>query len=92
MKVSGRKDELVLNLCRELGATDYLSGPLGRNYLREGLFHDHKIAVRYDDYHHPEYQQVYPGFEPYMAALDLLFYAGPASLEIILKNQEPIRL
>jgi hypothetical protein len=92
MKASGKKDELVLNLCREVRATIYLSGSLGRNYLREELFREHQIAVRYDDYHHPEYRQVYPGFEPYMAALDLLFNAGPASLEIILKNQEPIRL
>jgi hypothetical protein len=90
MKAMGKKDELVLNLCREVGATEYLSGPLGRNYLRENLFHEHKIAVRYDDYHHPRYVQVYPGFEPNMAALDLLFNAGPASLEIILKSQESI--
>lgn len=90
MKVSGKKDELVLNLCRELGATVYLSGPLGRNYLREDLFSSHGIEVRYDDYQHPTYPQVYPGFEPYMSALDLLFNAGPASLEIILKNQERV--
>jgi hypothetical protein len=90
MNASGKKDELVLNLCRELRATTYLSGPLGRNYLREDLFRESHIAVRYDDYHHREYPQVYPGYEPYMAALDLLFNAGPASLEIMLKNQEPI--
>lgn len=90
MKGSGKKDELVLNLCRELGATTYLSGPLGRNYLREELFHEYAIAVRYDDYHHPAYSQVYPGFEPYMAAIDLLFNAGPASREILLKDQERI--
>lgn len=90
MNVSGKKDELVLNLCRELKATAYLSGPLGRDYLREELFRDHGIAVRYDDYHHPTYKQAYPGFEPYMAAIDLLFNAGPASLDIILKDQERI--
>jgi hypothetical protein len=90
MKASGKKDELVLNLCRELGATVYLSGALGKNYLREELFSSEKIAVRYDDYSHPTYSQVYPGFEPYMAAIDLLFNAGPASLEIILKDQERI--
>lgn len=92
MKASGKKDELVLNLCRELGATAYLSGPLGRNYLREELFGQHNIAVRYDDYRHPTYPQVHPGFEPYMAAIDLLFNAGPASREILLKDQERIRL
>lgn len=92
MAVSGKKDELVLDLCRELGATIYLSGPLGRNYLREELFSHEQIAVRYDDYQHPVYPQVYPGFEPYMAAIDLLFNCGPASLELMMKNQERITL
>ncbi len=91
MKVSGKKDELVLNLCRELGATVYLSGPLGRNYLQEDLFRRQGIALRYDDYRHPTYPQVYQGFEASMSALDLLFNAGPASLGIILKDQEQIR-
>jgi hypothetical protein len=90
MSASGKKDELVLNLCRELGATMYISGMLGRNYLREELFVQHGIAVRYDDYRHPVYPQVYPGFEPYMAAIDLLFNCGPASLEIMMKNQDRI--
>jgi len=87
MSARGRKDELLLNLCLELGATTYLSGPLGRNYLREDLFNDHGITLRYDDYQHPTYPQVYTGFEAYMSAVDLLFNTGPASLEIILKNQ-----
>jgi hypothetical protein len=91
MKVSGKKDELILNLCRELGATVYLSGPLGKDYLHEDAFTRHGIAVRYHDYRHPTYPQVYPGFESYMAALDLLFNAGPVSLETILKDQEHIR-
>ena len=89
MKAVGRKDELVFNLCRELGATVYLSGPLGRNYLRERLFGDAGITVRYDDYRHPVYSQAYPGFEPYMAAVDLLLNVGPRSLKMILKDQEP---
>lgn len=87
MRGSGKKDELILNLCRELGATTYLSGPLGRNYLREDFFHEHAVTVRYDDYHHPEYSQAHPGFEPYMAAIDLLFNVGPASRDILLKDQ-----
>lgn len=90
MNVAGRKDELVLSLCRQLGATTYLSGMLGRNYLRENIFHSAGIAVRYDDYRHPAYPQTHPGFEPYMAALDLLFNTGPASLKIILQGQEKV--
>ena len=77
MEASGKKDELVLNLCRELGSTTYLSGPLGRSYLREDLFSRHGISVRYDDYHHPTYPQVYTGFEPYMAATGFAIQCGP---------------
>lgn len=86
IKVEGRKDELVLNLCKAVGATIYLSGPLGRNYLREELFKDAGIEVRYHDYRHPVYRQVYPGFEPGMCALDLLLNCGPHSREILMSD------
>ena len=88
MEISGAKDELVLNLCREVGAKTYLSGPLGRNYLREELFHSAGIEVRYDDYQHPAYSQTYSGFEPSMAAIDLLFNAGPASRQVLMSRQQ----
>ena len=90
LNVSGKKDELILNLCRELGATTYLSGPLGRDYLRENLFAEKGIAIQYDDYSHPEYPQSHPGFEPGMTALDLLLNCGPRSLEILSTQAELI--
>ena len=83
MKITGAKSDLVLNLCREVGATHYLSGPLGRNYLDEAGFHAAGITLDYHAYSHPEYPQVYGGFEPYMAAIDLLFNCGPRSLEVL---------
>lgn len=83
MDVPGAKDELVLNLCKSVGAKVYISGPLGRDYLRPELFESAGISVVYHDYHHPTYTQCHPGFEPGMAALDLLLNHGPASLEIL---------
>jgi hypothetical protein len=90
MNVEGKKDKLILNLCKSVGATVYLSGSQGRNYLDESLFEKEGIKIIYQDYHHPEYSQVYPGFEPYMAAIDLLFNYGARSLEIMVTGQEPI--
>jgi hypothetical protein len=90
MGIEGQKDELILNLCRAVAAKVYISGPLGRDYLNEQLFQDAGIRVIYQDYKHPTYPQVYPGFEPYMSAIDLLFNCGPKSLEIIMKGQEMI--
>ena len=80
----GAKDELVLALCRATGATTYLSGALGRSYLREELFADAGIAVTYQEYRHPVYPQPRDPFEPFLATVDLLFLHGPASLEILL--------
>lgn len=71
------KSELVLELCRHAGATTYLSGPLGRDYLDLQSFAAAGIDVVFHDYRHPVYAQAHPGFEPGMAAIDLLFMQGP---------------
>ncbi len=84
MAAEGTKDELVLYLCRKVGATGYLSGALGRAYLREEIFGAAGITVSYQDYAHPTYAQVHGGFEPYMGAVDLLFNHGPESRRILM--------
>lgn len=79
----GKKADLILELCKKLGATTYLSGPMGRNYLKEESFDSAGIKLQFHDYPHPEYKQAYPGFEPYMSVIDLLFNHGPKSLDIL---------
>jgi hypothetical protein len=87
---AGAKDELVLDLCRRLGAATYLSGALGRQYLREELFAEAGIQVVYQDYRHPVYAQLHEPFLPFMAAVDLLFTHGPATLDVLLAEQTPV--
>lgn len=87
----GSKDELILNLCREAGAKTYVSGPFGRDYLDENRFAGAGIRLVYHDYAHPVYPQAYPGFEPCMSAIDLLFNCGPKSLDILRSGQSPIK-
>ena len=41
--VNGKSTERLVNICREVGAGTYLSGPTGRAYLKEELFGDIKI-------------------------------------------------
>jgi hypothetical protein len=81
--VEGTKSVLILNLCKRIGATTYLSGPLGRDYLDYASFKNADIDLIYHDYRHPIYTQTYPGFEPFMAAIDLLFNHGNDSLRIL---------
>lgn len=90
MRVEGSKSDLILNLCRAAGATTYISGPFGRNYLQQDSFNANGIEIQYHDYNHPTYPQVYPGFEPFMSVVDLLFNCGANSLDIIMQGQSPL--
>ena len=89
MRPIGQKSKLVLELCRSVGATHYLSGPLGRNYLDQNSFRDAGITVSYEDYQHPKYNQRHSEFEPFMSAIDLLFNCGCESSSILMRGQNP---
>lgn len=79
--------EKLLEICRKLDATTYLSGELGKNYLNEQIFHDSKIQVIYEKFEHPTYRQLNKTFIPNMSILDLLFNEGPNAITI-LKNSK----
>jgi hypothetical protein len=66
----------LLNISMALGTTTYLSGAGGRNYLNQEPFEKAGIKVVFQDYHHPVYRQCFPGFLPYMGAVDALFCTG----------------
>jgi len=83
MNVLGTKSELVLNICKALGARQYISGPFGREYLDEKSFADNAIEIIYHDYQHPEYSQKGKKFIPYLSTLDLLFNEGEHALKIL---------
>lgn len=84
--VEGHGSTLILNLCKAMGATVYLSGSEGRNYLDEAAFADAGIRCVYQDYAHPLYPQLYGSFQPHMAVVDLLFNCGPKSLEVLMAD------
>lgn len=88
LRVSGEKDELIFNLCREVGATKYISGPFGRDYLNAQSFSEAGIDLVFHEYSHPNYMQVFSGFEPNMSIVDLLFNHGPESKNII--SEKPL--
>ena len=83
MNVEGQRGELILNTCRQVGADTYLSGVSGRDYLDLGKFAEAGITVRFQEFHHPVYQQLYAPFLPCMSSVDLLLNYGPASLDVL---------
>ena len=83
MNLVGEKDELIMNLCKKVGAQKYISGIFGKDYLNTEKFFENNIQVEFHNYNHPVYPQHYAGFEPYMSVIDLLFNCGPDSTHII---------
>ena len=81
----GKRTQLLANICKALGATEYLS-PIGSaEYLLPELnfFSDDSIDVRFHNYVHPEYRQLFPPFLPFASTIDLIFNEGDRAMEII---------
>lgn len=70
LPVTGQKSNLVLAICKHLNATEYISGPMGRGYLRDEDFLVNDIILSFQDYSHPVYPQLYGDFVPAMGAID----------------------
>jgi len=71
----------LANLTKAVDADAYLSGSGGKDYLDLTPFKEGGIEVRFQEYHHPGYPQRFPGFAPYMGAIDALFNVGPGIFE-----------
>ena len=87
LDVTGKSSEHLLNICKKLGATKYLSGPGGSDYLNEKIFEQNKIKVEYQKYDPVIYPQKYAkSFVPNLSILDLLFNMGSDSKKLITKS------
>lgn len=82
--LQGTKEERLISLLKQVGATHYLSGPAGRSYINEDFFLSCGIEVKYQDYSgYPEYPQLYSAFSHQVSIVDLLFNCGEKSSDLI---------
>lgn len=84
MQGSGTKADLLASLCKEVGATEYISAPGSKDYLeKSSAFEDIHVPVRYFNYRHLEHPQLFGDFLPYMSIIDMLFNCGDRSADLI---------
>ncbi|MFT6210588.1 MAG: hypothetical protein ACJAYA_000397 [Bacteroidia bacterium] len=77
LNLVGEPSERLVDACKKLDASVYLSGPAGRNYLKCELFEQEEMTVEWMDYSgYKEYSQLHPPFEHGVSVLDLLFNVG----------------
>lgn len=84
LDIRGAKSEMVLNLCREVGADAYLAGSgASKGYLDVAAFERAGIRVIWQEFEHPRYRQ-YPASDVFigkLSILDMIFNCGPQSAE-----------
>lgn len=98
---TGKKTDLLIEMCRQFGADAYLSGSGVRNYADEGKIEKETTKKSYvdeekfkasglkhifSDFHQPVYPQKFKPFISNFSVIDLLFNCGPESLKIILSK------
>ncbi len=71
------KNQRLIELCKKVDATHYISGPSAQDYMDLALFKSAGIDVFFADYGHYEpYPQLHGEFTPYVSILDVLFNTG----------------
>ena len=83
LNVPGTKTDRLIDILNFIGADHYISGPSARNYIEEDKFEAARIKLEYMVYNYPEYEQLYPPYDPQVSILDLLFMTGSDALSYI---------
>lgn len=80
LDVDGLKGDKVVDLCRKVSASTYLSGRGAANYMDEDIlkkFREEAISIKWQYFSHPVYRQTkkFP-FVKGLSCLDLFFFQG----------------
>ncbi|MDC3379283.1 WbqC family protein [Planctomycetota bacterium] len=80
---AGRTERLV-EICRLLGASRYVSGDAARAYMDEPQWASAQIELAYHGYPHPAYaQRGKHAFVSHLSVVDALMFAGPAAQDFV---------
>ncbi|MFA7398554.1 MAG: WbqC family protein [Candidatus Bathyarchaeia archaeon] len=79
LKAKGKKTELIVAQCKEVGANVQLAGNGCRDYIDKSLFTKAGIKLIFQDFVQPIYLQNVSGFVPNLSVIDYLFFNGSKS-------------
>lgn len=80
------RNQRIINICKDLNATDYYSGPAAKFYMDEELFRNNNLKVHYFDYTNFEkYDQLHSDFEHAVSIFDLILNEGDDSVNYFKK-------
>ncbi|MEG6616322.1 WbqC family protein [Peptococcaceae bacterium 1198_IL3148] len=81
--LQGKKSDRIIDICKKLNAVVYLSGQGAKVYNDEQAFAQNGIELRYQNFVHPKYPQMWGDFIDKLSIVDLIFNCGPDSRKIL---------
>lgn len=90
LSAQGDKGDLVLAICRELGAVRYLSGKSGATYLDANVFRDADIEIVVQNFTPPPYARIREAGEEAdrgISALDAWLNLGADAATLLLRTE-----
>ena len=90
--VTAKGTRLLLELCRNLQATTFLTLAPAKKYLESDLFVQAGIELRPFTHVAPTYPQLWGDFLANLSAFDLVLNCGPKARDIVLRHQPAARL
>jgi len=88
--ISGRKNELILNICKEFDAETYLSGAGANKYLDEKRFEKAGIKIEYINSVPITYKQYHHDFINSLSIIDVMFNLEVSKIqEYLYKKKNP---
>lgn len=83
---SGQKSELLISLLNEVGATEYIVGKSGFDYMDLGLFEENGIKLTAHKFSHPVYSPFnYQEMTDFPSILDVIANMGLSKVKEIIK-------
>ena len=83
MDIRATKTEMLSELCKQTGASAYVSGQGARDYVNEDLLRHAGIRHYWCPFEHPVYPQFHGEFIPNLSTLDLLFNCGESAADVL---------
>jgi len=80
--------EKVVNLCRTVGAKEYINSIGGRHLYQSSFFAGHGLSLSFIKMHDIIYQQGNHAFQPNLSIIDVLMHCSPDDIRTYLQHYE----
>jgi hypothetical protein len=93
LNIQGKASELIARMCQVTGASSYLSGSHGKDYLDLDFLKKEGVDILFQDFPALQYTQCWPGpFQENLCILDLLFNCGKNAKKLLLTQKRNEKL